>query len=210
MRDYTEWLWKCQLRISFKTQEVAKNRPNGECFRASKGVRRLLYLSFSSFTLSASQDLRFFSMKSLFDQAVQQEIVDRLCALTPTSERLWGKMVSAQMMAHCTKTLSMATGEMNLPRALLGRILGPLFRPLFVGEKEFRRNGPTAKELVVDDPRTFDMEKDRLLQKIRQFGAGGATACTRHPHPFFGELTPEEWGAVMFKHLDHHFRQFGG
>ena len=210
MRDYTEWIWKCQFRIPFTTQEVAKNRLNGQCFRPSRGNARLLFLSFSSFTLSGTQTVKVPIMKSLFDKAVQQEISNRICALGPNTERHWGKMDPAQMMAHCTKTLSMATGEMNLPRALLGRILGPLFRPLFVGEKEFRRNGPTAKELVIADPRTFDMEKERLLQKIRQFGAGGAAACTRHPHPFFGKLTPEEWGVVMFKHLDHHFRQFGG
>lgn len=26
---------------------------------------------------------------------------------------------------------------------------------------------------------------------------------------FFGNLTPEEWAIVQWKHFDHHLRQFG-
>ena len=28
-------------------------------------------------------------------------------------------------------------------------------------------------------------------------------------HPFFGPMTDEEWGILIHKHLEHHFRQFG-
>ena len=28
-------------------------------------------------------------------------------------------------------------------------------------------------------------------------------------HPFFGAMTSEEWSVLMYKHLDHHLRQFG-
>jgi hypothetical protein len=30
-----------------------------------------------------------------------------------------------------------------------------------------------------------------------------------HAHPAFGPLTPAQWGALSFRHLDHHLRQFG-
>ncbi|WP_424351099.1 DUF1569 domain-containing protein [Lutimonas sp.] len=29
-------------------------------------------------------------------------------------------------------------------------------------------------------------------------------------HPFFGELNREEWARLVYKHLDHHLKQFGG
>ena len=45
--------------------------------------------------------------------------------------------------------------------------------------------------------------------QVRQFSEGGETRCTRHPHPFFGSLTPQAWSRGMYKHLDHHLRQFG-
>jgi len=149
-------------------------------------------------------------MKTLFDQQVLNETCNRICALEPERERLWGKMTPAQMMAHCNATLSMASGQTNLPRAFLGRILGPIFKPGFVGEREFRRDGPTSPVLVISDQRDFETERALLLRSVRAFGEGGTARCTRHPHIFFGMLTPEEWGRVMYKHLDHHLRQFGG
>lgn len=42
-----------------------------------------------------------------------------------------------------------------------------------------------------------------------RFAAAGPKGCTTHPHTFFGRLTPEEWATLMYKHLDHHLRQFG-
>jgi Protein of unknown function (DUF1569) len=38
--------------------------------------------------------------------------------------------------------------------------------------------------------------------------AAGPEACTKHPHSFFGPLTPVEWAALTYRHLDHHLRQF--
>jgi hypothetical protein len=72
-----------------------------------------------------------------------------------------------------------------------------------------RRNSPTAKTLVVADKRDLAAEQKRLCGLIDQFCAAGPAGCTTHPHSFFGPLTPEEWAALMYKHLDHHLRQFG-
>jgi hypothetical protein len=149
-------------------------------------------------------------MKTLFEPAICEDVVSRICRLQPNAHRQWGKMDAAQMLAHCSATIAMASGQTNLPRAFLGKIIGPLFKPLFVGEKEFRRNGPTSPVLVVADRRDFEVERRRLIEKIHAFNAGGPSECTRHPHPFFGNLSAEEWGRVMYKHLDHHLRQFGG
>jgi hypothetical protein len=49
----------------------------------------------------------------------------------------------------------------------------------------------------------------RRASLIDRFVSGGPSACTNHPHPFFGPLTPAEWAILMYKHLDHHLRQFG-
>jgi transposase InsO family protein len=63
--------------------------------------------------------------------------------------------------------------------------------------------------LVVSDSRDFSLEQRRLKDCVREFHQGGEAKCTRHPHPFFGNLTPQEWSRGMYKHLDHHLRQFG-
>jgi len=48
-----------------------------------------------------------------------------------------------------------------------------------------------------------------LCALIDRFAVGGPQCCTKHPHTFFGQMTPEEWATLMYKHLDHHLRQFG-
>jgi hypothetical protein len=75
--------------------------------------------------------------------------------------------------------------------------------------KTVLKGNPTAKELIVADQRDFRREQEQLKLKIRKFHEGGEGNCTQHPHPFFGALTPYEWSRGMYKHLDHHLRQFG-
>jgi hypothetical protein len=72
-----------------------------------------------------------------------------------------------------------------------------------------RRNSPTARELIITGDPDFAKERARLSELIDLLVAAAPAGCTSHPHPFFGRLKPDEWGILMYKHLDHHLRQFG-
>jgi len=72
-----------------------------------------------------------------------------------------------------------------------------------------RRNSPTVEGLVVNDERDLEIERKRLLGLIGRFVTAGSNGCTQYPHSFFGSLRPDEWAILMYKHLDHHLRQFG-
>ena len=149
-------------------------------------------------------------MKTLFDPAAVDEVKTRLGGLGPESERQWGKMGAAQAVAHCSASFESAMGDKFLPRMLLGRIIGRLVKPMvFKNDEPLRKNSPTMKELVVEDERELGTERERLRGLIDRFATGGPVGCTNHPHSFFGRLTPEEWAILMYKHLDHHLRQFG-
>lgn len=148
-------------------------------------------------------------MKHLFEREAVDEVMSRIDMLQPTTQRQWGKMNVAQMMAHCSSALDMANGRLNPPRMLIGRLIGGLVKPIYSNEKPFSQNNPTDPKLVVADQRDFAREQEHLKQKIRQFHESGEKGCTQHPHPFFGSLTPYEWSRGMYKHLDHHLRQFG-
>jgi len=88
--------------------------------------------------------------------------------------------------------------------------MGPIIKPKVFGNDEpLRRNSPTVKGLVIQDDRDLAKERARLYGMIDRFVAAGPKGCTTHPHSFFGRLTAEEWAILMYKHLDHHLRQFG-
>jgi hypothetical protein len=87
---------------------------------------------------------------------------------------------------------------------------GPLAKKsVIVNGTPMRRNSMTDKSVLVTDERDFVVERQRLRESVDRFAAGGPGICTKHPHFFFGPLTPVEWAVLMYQHLDHHLRQFG-
>ena len=103
----------------------------------------------------------------------------RIEQLKPSAQRQWGKMDVAQMMAHCSAALEMASGKLVAKRTLLGRIIGPRLRHVLTDDSPFPRNSPTAKELKVVSG-DFTQEQERLKQCVCQFHEGGASQCTKH------------------------------
>src|ERR1700722_5244322 len=131
------------------------------------------------------------SMKTLFQAEAVEEVISRIEKLQPTTKHEWGKMDPAQMMAHCSATLDVASGRVVLPRMFIGRILGPFVRPGFTNDTPFSRNGPTHKTFVIADKRDFAREQEQLKDRVRRFHQGGEVQCTKQPHAFFGPLTPQ-------------------
>jgi Protein of unknown function (DUF1569) len=151
-----------------------------------------------------------YPMKNLFDVALANQLRQRIDSLRIDSPPQWGKMNAAQTVAHCAPGLEMALGEIRPHRALIGRLIGSVIKPRVVGnDEQLRRNSPTVRELIIIGDRNLDVERLRLCSLIDRFVSGGTSVCTTHPHPFFGPLTPAEWAILMYKHLDHHLRQFG-
>jgi Protein of unknown function (DUF1569) len=149
-------------------------------------------------------------MKDLFAAATVEEAKERITLLRPESMRLWGKMSAAQMLAHCAASMEMAVGMTFPPRRFIGRLVGPLAKKAVITEGQpFRRNSPSDKSLIIHDERDFETERQRLCALLDRFQAGGPEGCTRHPHSFFGRLTPMEWATLTYHHLDHHLQQFG-
>lgn len=94
---------------------------------------------------------------------------------------------------------------------MIGRLLGPFVKSRSLKTDDpMPRNMPITKWEIVSDERDIEAERQRLRGLIDRFAAGGPERCTTHPYSFFGPLTPEEWARWMYKHRDHHLRQFQG
>ncbi len=148
-------------------------------------------------------------MHTLFDPADRDAIAQRLKGLQPASPRQWGKMDAAQMLTHCSVALEVACGDRRKTQRLLGRIVAPFVKSSLLGDKPFMRNAPTDPEYRIADERDFEREKVRLSALVDRFCTRGPASAEGLVHSFFGRLTGEEWGRLMYKHLDHHLQQFG-
>lgn len=146
-------------------------------------------------------------MKSLFDSAESAAVTGRLRSLSPEARAAWGKMDVAQMLAHCKVPLQAAMGDVQLKRSFLGRLLGGLVKKKVVGPEPFKQGLPTDARFRMTDPHEFAAEQTAVLELVGRFSAG-PEVLTTEPHLFFGALTPAEWDTLMWKHLDHHLRQF--
>jgi hypothetical protein len=119
-------------------------------------------------------------------------------------------MEPAQMLCHCAIALETGTGDRPMKQKLIGKILMPFFRSKILGEKPFGKNSPTDPTFVVSGTRDFAAERTRLTGLVHRFVEKGEDAAGKQEHAFFGKMTGREWGELMYKHIDHHLRQFGG
>jgi hypothetical protein len=148
-------------------------------------------------------------MRSLFNAADRKSISERLGALEAGSSRQWGKMNAGQMLAHCSAAIETATGDRPMKQAFIGKILAPFVRKSILGDKPFSRNSPTDPTFVIRDERDFGAERERLINLINRFAQRGPIETGKATHAFFGKISGDEWGQLMYKHIDHHLQQFG-
>jgi hypothetical protein len=147
-------------------------------------------------------------MKTIFDAETHTELLERLGKLKPDTERQWGKMTASQMMEHTSRALEMATGQVPMQQAFIGKAIGWIFKGKFLGEQPFSKNSPTGPTLIIKDEPDFEATRKRLGDLVDHFHSLGESGTNGNIHGFFGPLTGKQWGETQYKHLDHHLRQF--
>jgi hypothetical protein len=147
-------------------------------------------------------------MKNLYDQPAYEEIANRILQVSADSVRQWGKMDPAQMLAHCCEAFKVPLSNQPVKRMLTGYLVGWMAKGMLFSEKPWKQNLPTAPGFIVTDAKILEKEKLRLLSMLEAFYTRGAANTGKYPHPFFGKLSAEQWGKMMYKHLDHHLKQF--
>jgi Protein of unknown function (DUF1569) len=147
-------------------------------------------------------------MKSIYNAVDNAAMIARINTLTPESNALWGKMTVDQMFKHTTGALLVAFGEQKLKVNFLMRLLGRMLKKKVFNSAAFKKNSPTASEFIFTEQYDFETSKKELIENFSRFANGKEVIKTMN-HPFWGKLTYEDWDKLMWKHLDHHLRQFG-
>ncbi len=147
--------------------------------------------------------------KSIWNKDSQEVLLKRLSSLTENSIREWGSMDVSQMLKHIDIAYKNALGEVHVNAHPLAFAVS--FKPVrhtILYALPFQKNLLTASEYKVEGRYNFETiyaEFLRTFQKTIQLDESASFG----KHPLFGNLNRKEWGALLYKHLDHHLKQFG-
>ncbi len=146
-------------------------------------------------------------MKSVWNDPDRRELHDRLRTLRPDATGRWGSMTAPQAVAHLSDATRMAMGELPCaPKKLPIRY--PPLKQLIVYWLPFPKGAPTAPELIGRPLASWDQELADLTQLIERFSREPVDRAWPE-HPAFGRLSRRAWGVLVYRHTDHHLRQFG-
>lgn len=147
--------------------------------------------------------------KSLLEESVRQECINRVHQLTPETQPAWGKMDAAQMLAHCAEAQEVLNGKPLKGTPFLVKLFKGAIRKAVFNDVPYPKNARTHPQYLIAEKRTFDAEKERLIAALQR--TGNLTEAERRAikHPLFGAMTDAELGWGGYKHLDYHLSQFG-
>lgn len=147
---------------------------------------------------------------NIFDNNTTALLISRLNKLNANSIALWGKMNIGQMLHHINLTYDI-TFHKHDPKtpAFIKFMLKTFVKSTVVGDKPYKKNSPTAKYLVMTSDFDFEKEKEALISNLKDAEEKGPTYFEGKDSNGFGKLTSKEWSHMLYKHIDHHFSQFG-
>jgi hypothetical protein len=149
-------------------------------------------------------------MPSIFDSEVESAVRARASRLNANSRPLWGRMQSGQMLCHLVDACRIPLGEAEASHRWTPFRMFPL-RWFFVHLAPWpKAKVATMKEFQQTQPTQLDQDRGNWNSALTRFVARGRQPHPHWgPHPAFGSLPNWEWGRLMYRHIDHHFRQFG-
>ncbi len=151
---------------------------------------------------------KIIELENLFDKKSFEKIQQRLNNLNSNSQRQWGTMNVAQMLTHCSIPIEYALADRVGKQSIIGKIFKPFIKNKFYDEVPYKQKLPTAPEFVIVEEKDFETEKKRLSDLLLRFEIEGKKS-ENSIHLFLGKISADEWSRTLYKHLDHHFRQFG-
>ncbi|MDR2269967.1 MAG: DUF1569 domain-containing protein [Sphingobacterium sp.] len=149
-------------------------------------------------------------MKTIFNNTARAELIERIALLTPTHSAKWGKMNVYQMIKHCTIWNDWVLGESqhHYKQEFLGKIFGKIaLKGMIKNDKPLKKNVPAGIFTVKDNNGRVDANQKNTW--IAQIEAYAHFSNPDFIHDFFGKMAKEEIGIFVYKHMDHHLRQFG-
>ena len=147
-------------------------------------------------------------VKTIFDEPTRAGLINRIHTLSPNSTAQWGKMNVCQMVKHNILFEEMMLGKKQYGRVFIGRIFGKIaLRSMVKDETPMQKNMPTVNGFgVTENLGGIPPETAQWTALVAEYSR---TDQPYFVHPFFGNITRQQAGILVYKHIDHHLRQFG-
>ncbi len=137
-------------------------------------------------------------------------IVARLDKLDASTQPLWGKMSVSKMVKHCQIPYLEIEGKIKRnPSLFMKIIMRILIKKKMIDDSLYAKNLPTAPHFIIDIDPDFEFEKEELKSKVLALGITEHSDFEGRKHSLLGTLKASEWDTMLYKHIDHHLRQFG-
>jgi len=137
--------------------------------------------------------------------------LEKLGKLSTNSTPLWGNMSAQRMVEHLTDGINMSRGIGNHQLAVPTEKAEQLKQFLY-SDKPMAQNIQVPFALPNTPLRNDDLEDaiDEFTSTWVDYEEDKESESEKLAiHPFYGNLTREEWLKVHAKHFTHHFKQFG-
>jgi hypothetical protein len=144
---------------------------------------------------------------TLWDEDDRRALDARLARLRPDARGQWGDFDAPHMLCHVTDAVRSATGDVVCaPKPSPLRY--PIVNSLVMFYLPWPRSVPTAPELLARQPEAWDVEVARYRAAVAELTKRPRTGPWP-THVAFGNLSGDQWGRLLYRHTDHHFKQFG-
>ena len=146
-------------------------------------------------------------MKSIWQREARQDLNDRVARLASDRRAEWGTFTAPKMVCHLADSLKMAMGDLTVaPKHLPIRY--PPLKQLIIYVAPFPKSVPSAPELLAREPTAWAHDVEDVQGLLARAGSSRTTDSWPE-HPAFGKLSRRAWGVLIYRHMDHHLKQFG-
>lgn len=147
-------------------------------------------------------------MQTIFDPANERATLARLDRLTPDAKAQFGKFNAHRMVCHLIDASLIGLGDKPVRPGHGFISLKPIrYLMLFVLPWPKGRV-QTHPELLETQPAEFNGDRARLRGLLERIAQRGREGGAFQPHPAFGDLSTQEWGGLVYRHVRHHLAQF--
>jgi hypothetical protein len=150
-------------------------------------------------------------MKNLFNADDREMLIHRISLFNTGLTRKWGSMSVQQVVCHLADPFRTALGEKEVPM-VKSVFATPVFNRLVLNIMPWPKAAPTAQQFLpgtgATSPTEIERDKQSLILLMHRFAKLQGNPPYK-PHPVFGNISANDWARVMWRHVDHHLRQFG-